>query len=63
MSAQDYDPAVGDVCRIEEVAPQGNDWYVVSYLDMGNEGLTNIKIIDGKIVDFKVDKSLGGTGN
>jgi hypothetical protein len=58
-AAQDYDPAVGDVCRIEEITPQGNDWYVVSYLDMGYEGQTNVKIIDGKIVDFKVDKSWG----
>ena len=57
--AQDYDPAVGDVSRIEEITPQGNDWYIVSYLDMGNEGQTNVKIIDGKIVDLKVDKSWG----
>ncbi len=39
-----------DIINIERI---GDDWYVVKYSDMGWSGMTRIKIVDGKIDDFK----------
>ena len=55
--AQDYDEKVGNVSKIEQIDPLDDDWYSVSYLDMGYKGQTKVKVNNGKIVDYKPDKS------
>lgn len=35
------------------IEPDGDNWYLVSYKDMGLSGQTRIKTVDGKIDDFK----------
>lgn len=56
-TAQDYNPETGDVNRINDVKSDGDGWYTVTYLDMGNEGQTRVKVANGKIVELKPDKS------
>ena len=56
-TAQDYDPKVGDVSKIESITEKGDGWYEVKYLDMGNKGETKIKIGNNKIIDFVQDSS------
>ena len=55
-AAQDSSPN-GDECKIESITSDGDGWYIVKYLDQGWEGLTKVKVKDGKIVDFVEDKS------
>ena len=38
----------------------GDNWYSVSYIDMGYEGLTRVKVVNGKIAELKEDKSWDG---
>ena len=38
---------------IESIEPLGDGWYQVSYLDMGMPGVTEVKLEDGKITDFR----------
>ena len=59
-SAQDYDPEVGNISKVKEVKSDGNYWYTVSYMDMGYEGLTIVKVVNSKIVELKPDKSWDG---
>ena len=47
--AQDSKPGAEDVSQIYSIEPAENGWYVVSYSDMGWNGKTRIKIVDGKI--------------
>ena len=56
-TAQDYNPEVGDVSKIENVSLKDDGWYEVTYLDMGNKGKTKVKIDNNKIVDFVQDSS------
>lgn len=56
-TAQDFNPETGDVSKINEVKSDGDGWYTVKYLDMGNEGQTRVKVANGKIVELKSDKS------
>ncbi|MBO7539869.1 MAG: hypothetical protein J6T44_11360 [Prevotella sp.] len=56
-TAQDFNPETGDVSKINEVKSDGDGWYTVKYLDMGNEGQTRVKMANGKIVELKSDKS------
>lgn len=42
---------------IKTVSSDGNSWYTVSYVDMGYNGLTKVKVVNGKIVGLKQDKS------
>lgn len=50
-----------DVNEVKNITSKGNGWYEVSYIDMGNEGMTSIKFIeaDGKMImdEIKKDKS------
>ena len=39
--------------RIESIEPLGDGWYQVSYLDMGTPGVTDVKLEDGKITDYR----------
>ncbi|MDE7412895.1 MAG: hypothetical protein K2N05_03765 [Muribaculaceae bacterium] len=41
---------------VKSVTPiEGEDgWYRVEYTEMGHQGVTNIKIVDGKIDDYKL---------
>lgn len=55
--AQDYDPNVGDISKIEHISVNSDGWYEVKYLDMGSKGKTTIKIEDNIIVDFVPDSS------
>ena len=50
---QDTKPGAEDESQIISVVPAENDWYIVSYLDMGWQGITRIKIVDGKIDDYE----------
>lgn len=56
-SAQDYDPNVGDVSKIEDISVNNDGWYEVKYLDMGYNGKTTIKVVNSQIVDFVPDSS------
>lgn len=58
--AQDYDPEVGNISKVKEVKSDGDNWYTVSYMDMGFEGLTKVKVVNSKIVELKPDKSWDG---
>lgn len=49
---QDSKPGADDESHILTIEPDGNDWYVVSYLDMGWSGMIRIKIVDGKIDEY-----------
>lgn len=42
-----------DVSKVTSIEPEEDGWYVVSYKDMGNSGVTRVKIVDGKIDDYK----------
>lgn len=42
-----------DTQKVLSVDPDEDGWYVVSYNDMGNKGKTKVKIVDGKIDDYK----------
>jgi hypothetical protein len=43
-----------DTQKVISVDPDEEDgWYVVAYNDMGNKGKTRVKIVDGKIDDYK----------
>lgn len=42
-----------DTSYVTAVEPLEDGWYAVVYKDMGIEGVTNIKIVDGKIDDYK----------
>ena len=55
--AQDCDPNVGDISKIEDISVNSDGWYEVKYLDMGYKGKTTIKIDNTKIVDFVPDSS------
>lgn len=56
-AAQDYDPEIGNVSKLNEVKSDGDGWYTVNYLDMGFKGQTKVKVANGKIVELKPDKS------
>lgn len=47
--AQDGDGA----SRVVSVDSKGDGWYSVKYLDQGYEGITDVKMENGKIVDYK----------
>ena len=38
---------------LESIEPLGEGWYRVSYSDMGIHGITEVKVADGKIVDYR----------
>ena len=59
--AQDYNQEVGEISKIKDIQPLNDGWYAVSYLDMGFDGKTEVKVSDGKITDFKQDKSWEAT--
>lgn len=42
-----------DVSKVTSIEPEEDGWYRVSYKDMGLSGVTRIKIVDGKIDDYK----------
>lgn len=42
-----------DIQKVISIEPDEDGWYVVSYNDMGNQGKTKVKIVDGKIDDYK----------
>jgi len=50
---QDSKPGTTGESDIINIESLGDDWYVVKYSDMGWSGMTRIKIVDGKIDDFK----------
>ena len=49
---QDSKPGSNGESTICSIEPTGDGWYVVAYLDMGWNGMTRIKIEDGKIDDY-----------
>lgn len=42
-----------DTSSVTAIEPIDDGWYAVTYSDMGVKGTTNIKIVDGKIDDYK----------
>ena len=38
---------------IESIEPLGDGWYQVSYLDLGTPGVTEVKLENGKITDYR----------
>lgn len=50
---QDSKPGSDETSRILEIEPAGDGWYTVSYCDMGWPGKTRIRIVDGKIDDYR----------
>lgn len=52
-SMQDSKPGTTEDSDIINIESIGDGWYVVKYSDMGWFGITLIKIVDGKIDDFK----------
>jgi hypothetical protein len=42
-----------DIQKVLSIDPAEDGWYVVSYNDMGNKGKTKVKVVDGKIDDYK----------
>lgn len=50
---QDSKPGTTGESGIINIESMGDDWYAVKYSDMGWPGMTRIKIVDGKIDDFK----------
>ena len=50
---QDSNPETDGASMVNNIKPDGNDWYVVSYSDMGWTGKTRIKIAGGKIDDYQ----------
>ena len=38
---------------IQGIEPLGDGWYQVSYLDMGTPGVTEVKLENGKITDYR----------
>lgn len=50
---QDSKPGSDGTSEILGIEPIDNDWYIVSYSDMGWYGKTRVKIIDGKIDDYE----------
>lgn len=55
--AQDYSEETGNINKVKDVKSDGDGWYTVTYLDMGHEGETRVKVVNGKIVELKPDKS------
>lgn len=39
--------------KIVSIEPAEEGWYVVTYKDMGYDGVTRVKVVDGKIDDYK----------
>lgn len=39
--------------NLEGIVPLGDGWYQVSYSDMGNPGVTDVKLENGKITDYR----------
>lgn len=39
--------------KVNNVEPQGDGWYRVSYSDMGAKGVTDVQIVDGKINNYR----------
>ena len=48
---QDSKPGTDGASEICDIEPDGDGWYMVSYVDMGWPGKTRIKIIDGNKID------------
>lgn len=48
-----YQDGPSDVSALESVEPLGEGWYRVSYSDMGNPGVTDVKVEGGKITAYK----------
>lgn len=48
---QDSNPGTDGASGICDIEPDGDGWYMVSYIDMGWTGKTRIKIIDGNKID------------
>ena len=46
-----------DVSEVEGIEPLGEGWYRVSYSDLGNPGVTDVKVEGGKITQDMLDKS------
>ncbi len=39
--------------QLEEIKPLGDGWYQVTYSDMGTPGVTDVKLENGKIIDYR----------
>ena len=39
--------------QLEEIKPLGDGWYQVSYSDMGTPGVTDVKLENGKITEYR----------
>ena len=50
---QDSNPGTEGASGICDIEPDGDGWYMVSYVDMGWPGKTRIKITNGKIDDYQ----------
>ena len=42
-----------NVSKVTDITAEGDGWYNVSFLDMGNKGSKSLKIEGDKIVDYK----------
>ena len=46
-----------DVSKVESIEPLGEGWYRVTYSDLGNPGVTEVKVEGGKITAYKFQES------
>lgn len=48
-----YQDGFSDESSLENVEAAGNGWYHVTYTDMGFHAVTDVKMVKGKIADYK----------
>lgn len=48
-----YQDGLSDESSLENVEAAGNGWYHVTYTDMGFHAVTDVKMVKGKIADYK----------
>lgn len=41
------------VSKVTDITPEGNGWYKVSFLDMGNRATRRLRIVDGRMADYR----------
>ena len=50
---QDSKPGTDGASQISNIEPDREGWYVISYSDLGWDGKTRVRIVDGKIDDYR----------
>lgn len=48
-----FQGGLSDESSLDNIEPMADGWYRVSYTDMGFKAVTDVKMVDGKIADYK----------